>query len=264
MHSLGCNLVALSLLSASVVVTSPSTAQVLSRPRHKEAARAPETSVPQAQTEAPRAPDQSVPPTEKADPRDAGRGFILALNVGPSFLLGEAMDGEKLGAAFASSEVLFGAYVTRHIGLLGGVAFGVGVPWAGCKGKCTKAYTYQFPIRAQFAFQDRSRGPYVEGGLALLSTFSARTDKKESPEEVPETLRLSSPVDFTFGAGYRVPLQTRARSTGMCDLRLAFSFGTYTSVNYKMPGLELKGPIADDARATHWTFGFSAGYHFAP
>ena len=86
-----------------------------------------------------------------------------------------------------------GAYVTRHVGVMAGVQGNYGGLTAGCAGDCTSTFSYQIPIVAQYAFEDRSRGVYLEAGLALLTTYAGSTDTKEHPERSPETIKMSAP-----------------------------------------------------------------------
>jgi hypothetical protein len=190
----------------------------------------------------------------------------MVLGTGASYLGGGIAKDIGLGAALMTFDVKLGGYVTPHFGIMAGVQAGVGAMWEGCSDTCANAVHYQIPIVAQYAFKDRSQGAYVEGGLGILSTYLASTDSKTQPELPPEALRLSAPVDVKLGVGYRIPVSAARdkAATGAFDIRLGADVGQFRKLEYTTVVGSVAGDIASERQATHFTLGFSAGYHFAP
>jgi len=209
---------------------------------------------------------KDAPPTLEPTTRpSAGPGLVLGISSGFTGLGGSLAEGAGVGAPLITFGLSVGGYVTRHVGLIAGVQGGYGALTAGCAGDCANAFAYQIPLVAQYAFEDRSRGVYVEGGFALLTTYGGSTDTKKNPDASPETIKMSAPFDLKLGAGYRVSLgpKNKVSTTGL-DLRLGVDLGQFTSLEYRSVGVDVSGEIASDKRALHVAVGFGVAYHFSP
>ncbi len=216
---------------------------------------------------APPAKDAPAPSSSPFAARpSAGPGFAMVVGTGVSYLGGAIAKDIDLGAALVTFDLKLGGYVTPHFGLMAGLQVGVGAMWEGCSDTCANAGHFQLPIVAQYAFKDRSQGPYVEGGLGLLSTYVASTDSKTQSDSPPEKLGLSSPVDVKLGVGYRIPVSAARdkASTSAFDIRLGADFGQFRKLSYETVVGSIEGDIASDRQATHFFVGLSAGYHITP
>lgn len=215
---------------------------------------------------APTPKDQAPAVRERGEPPLAGTGFVLSLGTGLSVLGGSIAEDFDVGAMLATFEIQAGVYVTPKFGLLAGVKGGYGALTSGCAGSCTNAFAYQFPLVAQYAFTDRSRGAYLEGGLALLTTYLASTDTRANPGASPELLTFSAPADFKLGLGYRVPVGATAKkaATSALDLKLGVDFGQFKSLEYRNVRASVAGDIVSARQAGHTTVGLTVGYHFSP
>jgi hypothetical protein len=166
-------------------------------------------------------------------PPAAGPGFVLDVGSGLGILTGQALDGLDLRGAFLILDLRAGWYLTRHVGVLAGVQGMVGSLSDGCP-SCN-AYGYQFPVVAQVALEDRSRGLYAEGGLSLFPTLGAAADIEHHPELAPMTLDLKGLFDLKAAIGYRLiyPGPSDKAPTSSADIRLAWisdSTDRWTSV----------------------------------
>jgi len=229
-------------------------------PPPEPAASAPPVAASPTAQPAPSQVDRPGTPASREVPL-AGPGFVLSFGSGGGVLLGEAVKDLGVTGGFVTLDVRVGAYVTERIGILGGVQAGYGVMNKACS-ECN-AYTYQLPVVAQYAFVDRARGPYVEGGLGLFTTYAGYTKKSSSPE----TVSLRSTVDLKVAVGIRIPLGAPSKDkapTTACDIRLGFDLGRFTSLEYKSVRSDVSGDIRDDRRAMHYLVGLLASYHFAP
>ncbi|MDB4944832.1 MAG: hypothetical protein JWP97_4366 [Labilithrix sp.] len=195
----------------------------------------------------------------------AGPGFVLDFGTGFTGLGGSIAEGLGVGAPLATVSLRLGAYVTRHVGLMAGVQGGYGGLTAGCAGSCTNALAFQIPVVAQYAFEDRSRGVYLEGGVALLTTYAGSTDIEEHPDASPEVIKMSAPFDLKLGIGYRAPTgpSDKASKSGM-EIRLGVDVGQFTSLEYSSESVDEKGEIPSEKRAFHVAVGIVVGYQFAP
>ena len=110
----------------------------------------------------------------------AGAGFVLVFGTGFTGLGGSIAEGMPVGAPMMNVGLRLGAYVTRHIGLMAGVQGGYGALTAGCAGDCTNAFSYQIPVVAQYAFEDRSRGVYVEPGWISASASISGSSRRSN------------------------------------------------------------------------------------
>lgn len=133
----------------------------------------------------------------------------------------------------------------------------------GCAGDCSKAYHVAIPVLVQYAFDDRARGAYVEGGLNFLPTYGASTDTEKHPEQSPESLRVSGFADVKLGFGYRLPLDG-FRKGYVFELHAGLDVGKFDSVAYTNVRGSVEGDIADAERALHYVASLSVGWHFAP
>jgi hypothetical protein len=215
---------------------------------------------------APAAKDRPATSASATDRPSAGAGFFLVGGTGLSVLGGSIGEGVGVGAALMTVELKLGGYITQHFGVLGGVKGGYGALTAGCAGTCSNAVSYQFPVLAQYAFQDRTRGFYVEGGLALVTTYAGSTDSKKDPNQGPEVITMSAPVDLELGVGYRIPSAAKPEkaATGGLDLHVTLDIGQFKSLEYKARGVDVSGDIARDQQALHVAVGLGVGYVFAP
>ena len=123
---------------------------------------------------------------------------------------------------------------------------------------------YQLPVVAQYAFNDRSRGAYLEGGLALFTTYGGSTDTASG--DSPETLKVSAPIDLKLGAGSRIPMNATAEkaATTAFDLHFGLDLGQFKSIEYGSVIGSVKGDVVSEHQAMHFALGLSAGYHFSP
>ena len=192
-------------------------------------------------------------------------GFVLVLGSGLGFLGGKAAEGIDVSAGLLTFDLQLGAYVSQHVGFMAGVRGGYGALIDGCAGSCTKAFAYQLPVVAQYAFNDRSRGAYLEGGLALFTTYGGSTDTATTGDS-PETLKVSAPIDLKLGAGYRIPMGATAEkaSTTAFDLHFGLDLGQFKSLEYGSVAGSVKGDVLSERQAMHFALGLSAGYHFSP
>lgn len=228
--------------------------------------------------EPPAAPAPAVAPSDMPPTKDApaasapsveataGPSFVLAFGGGVSVVGGSIAEDIGLGGLLTTLDVKAGAYFTPRFGVLAGVQAGYGLLWEGCSETCLNAVHYQFPVVAQYAFEDRRRGVYVEGGFGFVSTYLASTDSSKQPDVPTETLSLSTPFDFKLGVGYRIPgpSQDGKPATNAVDIRLGIDFGKFRSLEYKSIVGEVEGDIRSERQATHFNIGLNAVYHFAP
>lgn len=202
------------------------------------------------------------PPTP-AEP--AGRGVVLSFGTGGAFLGGEIGKGLPISGAQATFDIRFGGYFTNRIGVVAGIQGGYGSLIEGCASKCSNAFSYQLPIVAQVSLQDRLRGAYFEGGLAILSTYGASTGKEGSAS--PEALQVRSIADLKLGIGYRFAAKTqpgsKATTTAM-DIRFGVDLGQFDKVEYRAVGTDVDGDVRPEMKALHYAFSLGVGYHFAP
>ena len=228
---------------------------------------APEPPAPAPATAAPAAaPAKDAPAAAPASsvPPSAGPGFVMVIGSGASFMGGQIAKDLPIAAGLVSFDLKLGGYITPHFGLMAGVQAGYGALFDGCSGTCVNAVHYQLPIVAEYAFKDRRRGAYIEGGIGILSTYLASTG--DSSDDPPETLEVSSPVDFKLGVGYRLPSAASPgkTATSALDLRLGVDLGQFKKLEYGSIAGDVAGDIVSDRQAMHFAIGLSAGYYFAP
>lgn len=199
----------------------------------------------------------AAPATQELTP--AGRGFVFAVTSGIDVLTGEIGKGVDVGAAFVSVDVKAGYFFTPHLGFVAGVRGGYGMTWEGCK-ECS-ALSVQLPVMAQYAFGDRRHGAYVDGGLALFSTYAAGNAQPGKAE----TLSMATPFDVKLGLGYRVggkPTHENASPRSSLDMRLGLDVGKFASLAYGNAAGDVDGDIAKERQAFHYVIGLSAGTSF--
>lgn len=199
-------------------------------------------------------------PSVSAPDKPAGRGFVLTIGSGASFLGGQAAQGVDVAGGQMTFELRMGAYFTRHVGIVAGAQGGYGFLAKGCSSHCENAVSYQFPLLVQFAPRDRQRGVYFEAGFAALPTYLASTDGKGGGS--PETLSLSAPIDWKLGVGFRVP--RKDSNKGAFDVRLGIDLGKFDHVESRTVNGDAVGDIAPNKMAMHFALGLSAGWHFTP
>jgi hypothetical protein len=221
-------------------------------PTPAPAAPAPVAPAPVAEKDAPNAASTETTSTAPS--------LHLSFGSGVGVFGGDMADGYGVGAVMATANVRVGGYVTPHIGLVSGFQIGGGAFTAGCDG--CKGIAYHLPVVAQYAFTDRSRGAYVEGGLALFSTLSGSGDVNG----VSFSQKLSTPIDLKFGIGYRFAPEAKmdkAAAAGF-DLRFNLDVGDYKSMAVAIGDTSAEADIAESRRSTHYVMGLSLGYNFTP
>jgi hypothetical protein len=158
---------------------------------------------------------------------ELGPGVHFSFGTDVAVLAGAIAQGWTGTGAYALLSIRAGYYFTDHLGLIAGVQAGTGGLLDGCgSSTCSNAVAFQFPLLAQWAFDSRSHGPYVEGGIALAPTYIAST--QDGDGQSPAALRFDSPLDLKLGVGYR----WRAPH-GAFELRAELDVGrfTYASAN---------------------------------
>lgn len=199
------------------------------------------------------------------EPPAAKGGFDLTIGMGARYLGGRIAQAVPVNGVVADLDFRIGAYITKRIGIVGGITAGSGGLGSGCVNDCSNAIHFRLPVVAQYAFVDRTRGLYVEAGAAFASSLLASTDSKKNPGVPPETLALFSPIDAEVGLGYRFPLNATetkaARST--FDLRLSGNFGQYQNIDSGRVQGSFSGPIPSEQRDFHFGVGLGLAYHFA-
>lgn len=199
------------------------------------------------------AADAAAKPEATNEPTAAGPGLVLSVGGGIGGTGGEVLTGVGVGAVVTTVDARIGGYITPHFGLIGGLQVGTGMITAGCE-SCT-AVVYQLPVVAQYALIDRSRGLYLEGGIAAVNTLMG------SSKEGSAAFEASSPVDLKFGLGYRFLSgpKDKPSNTGV-DLRFNFDIGSYKSVSTAT----IDSDIPSSLQATHFSMGLALGYAFRP
>jgi hypothetical protein len=182
----------------------------------------------------------------------SGTGFVLAFASGVTRAEGQVVDGVDFSATFAMIDIRIGGYITPHFGVVGGIRGGYGEMTQGCVGRCNRAWNYQLPVLAEYAFVERARGPYVTGGFALLPTYAGSSDEGGSPP-----MTFSNLADLKLGVGMRFPFVDGSRTT--FDVRVGGDAGKFTGVRIREAG----GEVADDKRAWHYAVGLDLAVHFA-
>lgn len=258
-------LVAASLLSASLAAAGESTAASMKAPPGKAATAKKKPAVEVAAPEPPEPlPALPAPPPPAADtpaaPRardattHAGPGFVLSAGTSTGALLGRAAVAAPVGAIYAALDLKVSYYATTHVALQAGLRAGSGFDVAGCD-DCRSTH-FQVPVVSQYAFDDRSRGLYLDGGIGILSTLAMKAEG--------ERLTFRSPVVLKLGIGYRMPIkkvQGRADNQAI-DVRLGFDWGSFASASYERGPAEASADIA--RRAAHYDIGLGASYAFMP
>jgi hypothetical protein len=204
---------------------------------------------------------QATPAADRgtAEPREPGlqspEGFVATLGGGALYTGGELGAKVDLAAVVATLDLGVGAYLTPHLGVLGGVRLGyAGFATAGCDG-CT-ARTFQLPVVVQYAFDGRQKGAYLEGGLGLLQLVSMKTSDGKA------SLDATAGADVKIGVGYRVLQSSKDKALlpGAIDLKLGADIGRYSAVELKEGSVGTKADIAEEKRALHYTVGFTLAY----
>lgn len=213
----------------------------------------------------PAAPVKDAPASAPAsETPSAGTGFLIDLTSGANVMTGRILEGVDAGAVQFTIGAKAGYYVTPHLGFLAGLQGGYGGMWEGCAGTCTNAFSFQVPVLAQYAFGDRTRGAYVDGGVALFSRYMAMNDTKEHPEEASEKLSMTTPFDFKLGAGYRIAQGASAdkAASKAIDMRLGLDIGQFKTISYEVGSAKVDGDIVSEKQALHFVIGLSVGATF--
>lgn len=220
---------------------------------------------------APSAPPLQTIPARDAPEESGGRtppatapGVVLGFGTGVSVLAGGVAEGVNIGGAFFDVSVQVAGYFNRHVGIVAGVQGGAGTLLEGCAGDCETAIRYQVPVMMQYAVDDRRHGLFLDGGVGLLTGYVGSTSEEDRGETgASESLHVTTPFDLKLGVGYRIQ-SGPAPSRSSLEARLGLDVGRFASLDYSNGSRKLSGEIADEARALHFAFGFSAGYTFAP
>lgn len=219
----------------------------------------------------PSAPEPAAPPVAQPtqvdspantpatnEPPSAGTGLVWGVAGGTTVLGGQLSRSRDAGAALATINAKVGFYVTPQVGIFAGLQGGYGASWGDGCNKCINAFSFQLPVQVQYAFADRSRGAYVDGGLAFFTMYGAHTNEGRERSMV-----LRAPVDVKLGIGYRFGRGATAEKAApqALDLRFGLDLGRFSSVGGKGGGAE--GEISDSRQAMHYAFGFSIGSSWA-
>ncbi|AKU99393.1 hypothetical protein AKJ09_06057 [Labilithrix luteola] len=152
-----------------------------------------------------------------------------------------------------------GYYFTPHFGLLVGVDGGFGELMKGCvtsgrsssgdEDKCGAA-SVNVPVLAQYAFDTRRSGAYLEGGVSLFNVQLFTATK--------QTAVLYSTADLALGAGYHF----RDSSGRALELSLHADIGQYSSASLNNDGKSASVDIASENRAFHVATTVGLGWQF--
>ena len=173
----------------------------------------------------------STPSPDRAqhDPKaaPAPTGFELSLGTSARFLQGATARGASDFNALGIGVAVAGHYyVSRHVGLAGGIDIGVGSVMKGCNAtdddSCDEA-GLSVPLVVEYAVEGRTHGPYVTAGVSLANVEWLHSDA--------QSYRLFSPIDGTLGAGYRFDEALFANGRTGFDLGFRATAGRYTSVS---------------------------------
>jgi hypothetical protein len=119
--------------------------------------------------------------------------------------------------------------------------------------RCTGLH-YRVPFRVQYALADRIRGPYVAGGLDVLSGLSFHAG------DVGMLSYTGHVRELRLGAGWRVPFPDRVASA---FIHLDATLGQYDSLSGKLitdaATFTYDGPIPSDRRALHMGLALAIG-----
>ncbi len=189
-------------------------------------------------------------------------GFVVSIGGGAQYTGGELARGVGLGAVLGTIELGAGAYLTPNLGLLGGVRFGyLGFTTAGCDG-CA-ATSLQIPVVAQYAFEGRQKGAYLEAGVGFLTSVNAIAKSSKGDAK----LGASSAADLKLGFGYRFLHGTKEKKPvlpGALDLKLGLDVGRYSEVALEAGSKSARDEIPEEGRAIHWGLGLSLAYVVTP
>lgn len=210
-------------------------------------------------SEATEAPEPPSPPKDTPNAAAAAKkasptGAVFDFGMSGGALGGSLAEGIDLGGFLGGFELRAGGYVSEHVGIIGGLSAGTGSLGEGCAAKCNNVFHYALPVVVQYAFEDRTRGAYVETGFKLLPTVKA-----SSGDGGGESLAMSGLLDVKLGVGYRIPV-----AVGALDLRAGFDFGEFNQIKYESLAGSVEGEIVEERRALHYVASLGVGWHFAP
>lgn len=204
----------------------------------------------------------AAPPPKLEAPLLTEPGFVFQLGSGMRYLGGGITQDVDVAGAFFDFDARIGVYLNQHVGVFAGAEVGAGSLMKGCAGDCSDAVRFAFPVTVQVAFVDRVRGPYVEGGLVLAPTYMGATPSDSA--SLPETLKVSAPVDGRLGVGYRIPVKSAFGGLhSALDLHFGLDFGKFASVDYGSVAGDVSGDIASSESALHYAFALDLDWHFA-
>jgi len=207
------------------------------------------------------------PETAPAAPKELpAAGSNFEFNAGMRYLGGGIARGVTLGTFEATFAFHGGYYFTPHFGVMTGIEIGTGFMTTGCvkpdTGKDSTecaAFSARVPLVAQYAFDRRAVGPYLQGGLigGNIQLLTANPSANTS-----QSLFLVSPVDLSLGGGIRIPLKMddpklppRTLDFNLRADAGQFMYGSYKSTNSAANG----GEIPTDRRAFHIGVMIAAG-----
>jgi hypothetical protein len=200
--------------------------------------------------------NEAKPEADDDDPPNAGPGFVGGVRFSGEGLIGEAATNYLVGAAFTTIVGSAGYYFTDHFGAFAGLKFGFGAAFE-CGADCTTASTWQVPLTVQYAFDDRTRGAYLEGGLGLFSGVHMNVKGANDAH-----IEFTTPVEGKFGAGYRWKSR-QGKVTQATSLHMGVDLGQYSALSINAGGREiLGGDIASDRKALHVAFSVGVGFQF--
>jgi hypothetical protein len=204
-------------------------------------------------------PAADRPETAPRTKIESPTGATFEVGAGMRFMSGAmSKDADGVNAFGGVLALRGGYYFTRHLGVLAGVEGSYGYMGKGCvsvedshgREPICVAYSVKVPLVAQYAFVNRSRGVYLEGGLSLLNVqvFTAHPTVDST-----ESLTMFSPVDLSLGAGYRfdvAPLGTDG-TRSILDMSLRADVGQFTSGSVSYADRSASRTVAPDDRAFH-------------
>lgn len=186
-------------------------------------------------------------------------GALFDLGAGAMYTGGQIAKDAKLGAL----EVVFafrgGYYFTQHVGLVGGVELGFGNLTTGCEDahgkesdKCG-AFSAKLPVVVQYAFENKHRGVYVEGGVSALHVHGlTATD---------QLAMFFSPADLSLGLGMRVPYAVDPKAkAGTLELRFRGEAGMFTMGSFRDGDASVSGDVTE--KSLHYGLTLSLARQF--
>ncbi len=191
-------------------------------------------------------------------------GVVVEWAFAAKFLGGKIAQGVDAGAMELGASLRLGAFVTRHVGLFAGVEGAYGYWVADCKDSdghdstACSSFSLELPVVAEYAFEGRRRGGYVEGGAAL---FHYRGAVAHPDAQTTQSITMMSPVDLRLAAGWRIPVGVDAKnpeSFRPFDLKLTFDVGEFKSLSVNGQDVD----IPSELQAVHYVVALAVGGQF--